>query len=60
MMKTINASKQRQYEILYKQFEHAFWEMEKFMSKNRKHITGVEGDDILMECIDEWFEEIGS
>ena len=61
MMKTpIDASKQRKYEILYKQFEHAFWEMEKYMSKNRKHIESVEGDDILMECIDEWFEEISS
>ena len=60
MKTTIDASKQRKYEILYKQFEHAFWEMEKFMSKNRKHIESVEGDDILMECIDEWFEEISS
>ena len=64
MMKTKNKvdshSKQLEYEILYKKFEKAFHDMERFMDKNRKHITRVEGDDILIECIDCWYEEISS
>jgi len=64
MMKTKNKvdshSKQLEYEILYKKFEKAFHDMEKFYSKNSKHITSVEGDDILIECIDCWYEEISS
>ena len=52
--------KQAKYAQLYRNFHKAFWEMNNYAEKHADDILkGFDDEDILMECIEEWYEEFG-
>ena len=53
--------KQAKYAQLYRNFHKAFWEMNNYAEKHADDILkGFDDEDILMECIEEWYQEFGS